>query len=113
MTPVDQAIARVADLLDAQRTALISADFAALDRLVHDLEQSILTLSSLRPAQGRLANIRDAAARNGRLIAAAQRGARAARDLLVAKPTQVLTTYDRTGRRTPSAPESGQLLSRR
>ena len=85
-------------LLDQTRDALIAGDFADLANLAAKVEGLAVTLPQLdRPAADRL---RQKADRNARLLQAAQRGIRAARQRIIeinAGPS--LSTYDARGRR--------------
>ncbi len=85
-------------VLDQTRDALIAGDFADLSKLAGKVEAMAVALPQLdRPTADRL---RQKADRNARLLQAAQRGIRAARQRINeinAGPS--LSTYDMHGRR--------------
>lgn len=86
------------DLLDQTRDALLSGNIAALSRLGPLVDTEAGLLPRLDP--GTADRLRRKAERNVRLLQAAGRGLRAARDRLsdiTAGPT--LTTYDERGRK--------------
>ncbi len=86
------------DLLDQTRDALLSGNIAALPRLGLLVEAEVDVLPRLDPASAD--RLHHKAERNARLLLAAGRGLRAARDRLAditAGPT--LTTYDERGRK--------------
>ncbi|PWK59788.1 hypothetical protein [Roseicyclus mahoneyensis] len=111
MTRADRSLATIEALLTTQHEALLAGDLDQLARMPHKLEQALQSLSRQDlPEQG-LARVATLAARNARLIVAAQRGLAQARDLRPSAPGAPLSTYDALGRQSPPA-VSGRLLSR-
>jgi hypothetical protein len=95
MTPLE-------DLLDQAREALLSGNMAALSGLDDQIAAAADTLPSLEPVEAR--RLQRKAERNAKLLKAASRGLRAARDRMaeiVSGPG--LSTYDAQGRRSALA----------
>lgn len=113
MTGAQAAIRRVSDLMDAQRAALLTGDLTALARLAEDLDRALRTLAQSEPPAAQLARLRDAAARNAQMLAAARRGVAQVRSLLHPEAPVALTTYGADGRQQPAAARPGTLLGRR
>jgi len=90
------------DLLDRAAEALLTGDLAALDALAPRLEAAAAEPPADRTAAER---VQQKALRNARLLEAAGRGVKAARNRL-AEITRgsTLTTYDAFGRKSAIAP---------
>lgn len=92
---------RLEDLLDQAASALLSGDLAALARLAPVIEAAEVAPSDRATAE----RLHRKAQRNARLLEAATRGVKAARqrmDDIVRGPT--LTTYDARGQKAQIAP---------
>jgi hypothetical protein len=111
MTRPDRSLATLEALLTTQHEALLAGDLDQLARMPHKLEQALHGLAGQQPAKQGLAKVAALAARNARLIEAAQRGIAQARDLRPAASGTRLSTYDALGRQTLPA-VTGRLLSR-
>jgi hypothetical protein len=111
VTRADRSLATIEALLTTQHEALLAGDLDQLARMPQKLEQALEGLMRQQPPEQGLTRVAALAARNARLIEAAQRGLARVRDL---RPTNLgapLSTYDALGRQTPPA-VSGRLLSR-
>lgn len=91
---------RAVHLLDQVYEALLQSDYAALPGMTEELEQELLSPSTVL-TQTHLTAIRRKAERNGACLLAAQRGVKAARRRLaeIRSTASGLVTYDRQGRR--------------
>ncbi len=103
----------VASLLEVQRTALLAGDLKRLDKMAKELPQAFARLERDGGNQPALEQIRAAAARNARLLTAAQAGVAAARGHLSASRAPGLTTYDAQGRSQASQASQSRDLARR
>lgn len=102
MTGADAAKA-LSGLLEAERAALLSGDFAALPRLIPAKEEALSALGSAAAGSvepGILEALRDRAGMNRSLLDAALRGVRAVQERLEAARNggPPLGTYDARGR---------------
>lgn len=111
MTRADRSLAAIEAMLATQREALLAGDLDQLAHMPQKLEQALHCLTRLQPPKEGLARVAALAARNARLIEAAQRGLSHIRDRPPTAPGTTLSTYDALGRQTPAA-VSGRLLSR-
>lgn len=107
------ATTRVADLLDAQHKALLAGDLAILAKMAPALEAAFEKLRRAGGPTDGLASIKEAAARNARLLSAAQAGVSSARAHLSSSRTTPLTTYGADGRSQHSASTPSRTLARR
>jgi hypothetical protein len=112
MTGPRAAPAQIEQLLEAQRTALLTADFATLEDLAAQLQAALDGIGMARLQAGQVDRIRSAAAHNARLIAAARSGISGLRTRRSTSGDAALTTYDASGRR-HAGPAPGQTLTRR
>lgn len=87
------------DLLERERTLILSGDFDGLARLSHEKEASFAGLAPEPRDAATLERIRRMADRNQHLLAAAARGLRAAQARIAAlgRPDTSLRTYGRDG----------------
>lgn len=108
-----RATAAVTDLLEAQHKALLVGDLEALGKMTAALEKAFASLGKEGGDRAALAQIKDAAARNARLLTAAQAGIAAARGHLSKGRSPGLTTYDASGRTQASAASHSRDLARR
>jgi len=96
------------DLLDQARDALVAGDLAALSGLDAQLTAAVETLAPLEAAAAQ--RLERKAMRNARLLQAAGRGVRAARDRfaeITAAPD--LATYDSQGRKAALASPTREI----
>lgn len=107
------ASAGVSDLLEAQHDALLNGDLDALGSMAAALERGFDRLRREGGAKTALAQIKDAAARNARLLSAAQTGVATARAHLSASRSTTLTTYGPDGRSQGGAASASRTLARR
>lgn len=103
----------VAEVLDAQHKALLSGDLAQLGTMAPLLEQAFNRLRRDGAAPESVAPLMIAAARNARLLQAAQSGVAQAREHLQSSRSPELTTYDAKGRSQLGVPATSRTLSRR
>lgn len=103
---------RLEILLREQRDALRSGRLDALASLVPRLEEAVEQLAQAG-ATGDLARLREAAAENLTLLAAARTGVDRARRTRRDAASASLSTYDRAGRVSAPVPPPGRTLSRR
>lgn len=110
---MSRASKKLIDLLDAERKALLGGDLPAAIALTERKEVLAAKLETEAPDADAVRTIRDRATRNAALLAAALKGAQAAREkittILAGKP---FTTYGSDGR-SMSLGESGGGFERR
>lgn len=89
------------DLLDQEKEALLTANFASLEKLTNEIARLMGSVGALRHVRdaGYLTVIRRKATRNQKLLEAAGRGISAAKDKIRNRNTrsQHLQTYDKSG----------------
>lgn len=107
------AVSGVTDMLEAQHKALLSGDLDALGSMAEALERAFERLRREGGAKAVLTQIKDAAARNARLLSAAQAGVAAARAHLSSSRSTTLTTYGPDGRSQGGAASASRTLARR
>jgi hypothetical protein len=112
MTRPSAPVAEVLTLLERQRTALLTGDFAALDGVAARLERALVRLAEDRVPTAELARLGSAAGHVARLLGAARGGLGEAVPDRRKAATGPLMTYDAQGRQ-HAAPRTGQTLSRR
>ena len=110
------ALDRLDRVLEAQRSALLSGDLAALSGLVSDIEKALALVrgDAGDPARAdRIARIARIAAENASLVRAAQTGLTRARHLIRRDdPDAELTTYAASGTRDAMTPGRPRLERR-
>lgn len=106
-------VAQVAEVLEQQHTALLAGDLTTLGAMAPQLEQAFERLRRERADAAEVAPLMMAAARNARLLQAAQSGVAQARAHLQAARSPNLTTYDAKGRSQAGIPQPSRTLSRR
>ncbi len=107
------ATANVVMLLDAQHKALLAGDLTTLGKMEDDLQQAFKRLERDGGPHEVLSQIKEAAARNARLVIAAQAGVAQVQALLSSARSPDLTTYDAQGRARVSAASQSRDLARR
>lgn len=103
------------DVLDAERSVLLSGQLDRLEGLAREKEQLLSRLGLVNGRPPELVKLRDKLTRNQALLSAAARGARAARDriaVLRAGPAP-LRTYEQDGAPKVVAPCARPGLNRR
>ncbi|OAN69218.1 hypothetical protein A8B78_05070 [Jannaschia sp. EhC01] len=103
----------VTELLEAQHNALLRGDLDVLGRMAPELERAFTRLGQERGAIDTMEQIKRAAARNARLLKAAQAGVSSARARLTASRSPELTTYGADGQSKTGAPATGRTFARR
>lgn len=90
---------RLIDLLDAERKAVLGGELTAAVALTQRKEALVAKLEADKPDVESVRAIRDRATRNAALLAAALKGAQAAREKVAAiLAAKTLTTYGSDGR---------------
>lgn len=107
------AVQHLTELLEAQRQALLSGDLERLGRMAPDLEKAFARLGREKGPQAKIAEIKDAAARNARLLLAAQAGVSSARASLTSSRATELTTYGADGQSQIGYPSASRTIVRR
>lgn len=107
------ALTQAAEVLEVQYRALLGGDLTRLGHMAPDLEQAFNRLRRDGAAPHEVAPLMVAAARNARLIQAAQSGVAQARAHLSAARLPELTTYDAKGRSRAGIAQPSRTLSRR
>lgn len=107
------AVQGVSDLLEVQHVALLSGDVEALGRMTPELERAFTRLRRDGGPKAEVVRIKESAARNARLVAAAQAGVAQARAHLQASRSTELTTYDAYGRSHQGVTAPSRTLARR
>ncbi|ABD57121.1 hypothetical protein [Jannaschia sp. CCS1] len=92
------AAATVSELLDIQNAALLTGDLDVLAKMAPELERAFIKLAREKASADQLAQIKESAARNARLLLASQAGVSAARARLTTARAPTLTTYGADGR---------------
>lgn len=103
------------DLLDKERTAILSGALQEMGQLAGEKERVLVADGMFVPDQGTLNRLRRKAARNQQLLTAAIRGVRAVTsrlDVLRNGPGE-MNTYDRAGQRTTLGAQNKGALHRR
>ena len=108
-----KAIDVVDELLQAQKTALLSGDLSALGQIVAPLERALHRLQTDRAAPNDLARVQAVAQRNATLLKAAQNGIATARAQIATRIPGGLSTYDAQGQSHMTTPGASRLLGRR
>ncbi len=103
----------VADVLEMQYKALLQGDLARLATMATELAQAFNRLRRERALPNEVAPLMIAAARNARLLQAAQAGVAQARAHLQSAREPDLTTYDAKGRSQPGIAHPSRTLLRR
>lgn len=103
----------VADLLEEQHKALLAGDLDRLGKMAGALQTAFTRLEKDGGEATALARIKEAAARNARLLTAAQAGVAAARGHLSSARTPGLTTYNAQGQSQATAAGQTRDLARR
>lgn len=103
----------VSEIMDTQQKALLGGDLDVLGRMAPELERAFERLRRDGGTTAELASIKDTAARNARLLTAAQAGVAAARAHLQSSRSTELTTYDAYGRARVGVPAASRTLARR
>ncbi|MBL4628208.1 MAG: recombinase family protein [Roseicyclus sp.] len=104
---------QVTYLLETQHKALLGGDLDRLGRMAPELERGFERLRRDGATHEDLSRIKDAAARNARLLTAAQAGVAQARSHLQSSRSPELTTYDAQGRSHAGIPATSHTLARR
>lgn len=107
------ATAQVSEVLALQYKALLAGDLTRLGTLAPLLEQAFTRLRRDKASADEIAPLMIAAARNARLVQAAQSGVAQARAHLSAERAPELTTYDARGQSRAGVAPSTRTLSRR
>lgn len=111
-----EAIARLDDLLDRERLALIQGDLSVIATILEEKEALLERLPELDgPARGNLASLQGKALRNQALLDSALRGIRsvANRFATLRRIRKSLETYDEFGQKTAfPASENNQVEKR-
>lgn len=94
----NDAVTRMLHVLDQERQALRSGRIEELAELALAKETLAAELAQMTPDPQQIEQMRRAAQRNLRLLSAATKGVRAARDRLGMAGTSSFRTYDRRGR---------------
>lgn len=103
----------VADMLEAQHRALLVGDLDVLGRMAPELERAFARLGREGGPKGDVAQIKEAATRNARLLLAAQAGVSSARASLTSSRAIELTTYGADGQSQVGAPTASRTFIRR
>lgn len=103
----------VLDLLEAQHEALLCGNLKVLGDMAPELERAFARLGRERAQKVELSNIKECAARNARLLSAAQAGISQARAHLDRSRGAALTTYDAQGRSHAGLAAVSRTLARR
>lgn len=103
----------VHDLLEVQHEALLIGNLDVLGQMAPDLECAFKRLAREKASADELGLIKECAARNARLLLAAQTGVSAARSRLTMARNPSLTTYGADGRSQNDAPRASQTSLRR
>lgn len=103
----------VADLLALQHKALLTGDLESLGQMAPDLERAFARLGREGASKPHLEGIKDTAARNARMLQAAQEGVSAARAHLQKSRSPQLTTYGADGTMRACAPAASHTFARR
>ena len=107
------ATASAMDLLEAQHKALLEGDFDQLRRLADALQTAFLQMGKSGGDKVTLMRIKEAAARNARLLTAAQAGVAVAQQHLDTARSPDLTTYNSEGQSQANiVPHSRDLIRR-
>lgn len=107
------AVATVTEMLEIQSKALLNGDLDALGRMAPPLERAFAHLHREGAPKVQLAKIKEAAARNARLLLAAQAGVATARAHLQSSRSPQLTTYGADGRSQATTPAASRTFARR
>lgn len=107
------AVQGVEEVLEAQHRALLTGDLAALGTMSPTLKRAFDRLRREGGPKGALVQIKDAAARNARLLTAAQAGVATARAHLSSSRSTMLTTYGADGRSHAGSAPTSRTLARR
>lgn len=91
------AVETINELLQSQKTALLSGDLKALGKIEAPLERALEMLKSDRADRADLTRIQSFAGRNAELLAAAQKGIAMARAQVAKRGPDGLSTYDAQG----------------
>ena len=113
MSPSTSTPKAVCDLLGAQKAAIVTGDFATLDRLATALETATQRLMSTAPDLDALKTLQASANHNARLLEAAKRGLDKVAAARRGSTDGRLATYDREGKQTSASGSGGRVLSRR
>lgn len=103
----------VTEMLSAQHVALLAGDLDVLGRMAPELERVFDQLRRERATKDEVTRIKDAAARNARLLMAAQAGVSSARARLTSSRSAELTTYGADGRSQTGTPATSRTFARR
>lgn len=107
------AVQTVTEMLSAQHAALLSGDLDVLGRMAPELERAFERLRRERATKNEVARIKEDAARNARLLMAAQAGVSSARARLTSSRSAELTTYGADGRSQAGAAATSRTFARR
>lgn len=110
----DVAIEKIEELLEDERTALLSGDLAALDGIAQRKEALLEDLAWARPASDALKSLRRKAERNAELLEAATKGLRAAmrRVAEIRRANGPLRTYGQDGAEQTLGAQAGSFERR-
>lgn len=107
------AVQVVSEILEAQYKALLGGDLDALSRMAPELEKAFDRLRREKGAKEDIARVKEASARNARLLLAAQAGVSSARASLTSARGAELTTYGAGGESLPGVPAPSRTTVRR
>lgn len=104
---------QILGMLAAQHEALLGGDLDVLGRMAPELEHVFARLRRERGSKEELVQIKTAAARNARLLMAAQAGVASARARLSASRSTQLTTYGANGKSQTDTSAASRTIARR